>query len=107
MCTRQVVIICPTHINYTTPCQQTITSIYRIAGNFREGKLSRIGRKGAFHGENFCRMLNNGCGMPLEKISAGGCEIAKFVKVFSLKSLYGLLTTVIEYYILGNIQYAA
>ena len=26
---------------------------YRIAGNFRGGKLSRIGRKGAFRGENF------------------------------------------------------
>ena len=30
---------------------------YRIAGNFRGRKLSRIGRKGAFRGENFCGML--------------------------------------------------
>ena len=31
--------------------------IYRIAGNFRGRKLSRIGRKGAFRGENFRGML--------------------------------------------------
>ena len=31
--------------------------IYRIAGNFRGRKLSRISRKGAFHGENFRGML--------------------------------------------------
>ena len=30
---------------------------YCIAGNFRERKLSRISRKGAFHGENFCGIL--------------------------------------------------
>ena len=30
---------------------------YRIAGNFRERKLSWIGRKGAFRGENFRGML--------------------------------------------------
>ena len=44
-----------------------------IAGNFQGRKLSRIGRKGAFCGENF------------------GCKIAKFVKVFSLEGflLYG------------------
>ena len=36
-------------------------------GNFRERKLSQMGRKGAFHRENFRGMLNwlhNGCGMP-------------------------------------------
>ena len=32
-------------------------TVYRIAGNFRGRKLSRIGRKGAFHGENFHRIL--------------------------------------------------
>ena len=31
---------------------------YRIVGNFRGRKLSRIGRKGAFHRENFCRIFN-------------------------------------------------
>ena len=33
---------------------------YRIAGNFRGRKLSRIGRKAAFRGENFRGMLT-GC----------------------------------------------
>ena len=33
------------------------TCIYHIAGNFRGRKLSRIGRKGAFRGENFRGML--------------------------------------------------
>ena len=32
-------------------------TLYRIAGNFRGRKLSRVGRKGAFHGENFRGML--------------------------------------------------
>ena len=32
-------------------------STYCIAGNFRGRKLSRIGRKGAFRGENFRGML--------------------------------------------------
>ena len=31
---------------------------YHIAGNFQGRKLSRIGRKGAFCGENFHRTLN-------------------------------------------------
>ena len=31
---------------------------YRIAGNFRGRKLSRIGKKGAFRGENFRGTLN-------------------------------------------------
>ena len=41
--------------------------MYRIAGNFWGRQLSRIGRKGAFPGENLCGMLTdriNGCGMP-------------------------------------------
>ena len=39
---------------------------YRIAGNFRGRKLSRIDRKGAFRGENFrgTYWSHNGCGMP-------------------------------------------
>ena len=43
---------------------------YRIAGNFRGRKLSRIGRKSEFRGENF----------------RGSLKIAKFVNVFSLES---------------------
>ena len=35
----------------------TEQSVYRIAGNFRGRKLSRIGGKGAFRGENFRGML--------------------------------------------------
>ena len=35
----------------------SMTSYYRIAGNFRGRKLSRIGRKGAFCGKNFHGML--------------------------------------------------
>ena len=31
-----------------------------VAGNFRGRKLSRIGRKGAFRGENFRGMLKTG-----------------------------------------------
>ena len=34
-----------------------IIQLYRIAGNFRGRKLSRIGRIGAFRGENFRGML--------------------------------------------------
>ena len=34
-----------------------LTCMYRIAGNFRGRKLSRIGRKGAFRRENSCGML--------------------------------------------------
>ena len=37
---------------------ETLPTIYRIAGNFRGSKLLQIGRKGAFHGQNFHRMLN-------------------------------------------------
>ena len=62
---------------------------YRIVGNFRGIKLTRIGRKGAFCRENVRGMLNwlhNGCGIFVQKIFMGGCKIAKFVKVFSLKS---------------------
>ena len=44
-----------------------LTTKYRIAGNFRGRKLSRIGRKGAFCGENFknVKMSLYGCGMPI------------------------------------------
>ena len=47
---------------YNTTCATVCayhrpTYMYRIAGNFRGGKLSRIGRKGAFCGENFRGML--------------------------------------------------
>ena len=38
-----------------------------IAGNFQGRKLSRIGKKGPFHRENFCRMpkpIIGGYGMP-------------------------------------------
>ena len=34
-----------------------LLSTYRIAGNFRGRKLSRIGEKYAFRGENFCGLL--------------------------------------------------
>ena len=35
----------------------TSLPLYRIAGNFRGRKLSRVGRKGAFCGENIRGML--------------------------------------------------
>ena len=67
-------------------------SNYCIAGNFRGRKLSRIGRKGAFHAENFCEMLNWSHKWVwhaenfVEKTFTGGCKIVKFMKVFSLES---------------------
>ena len=42
-------------INILTWCVQQ--AIYRIAGNFRGRKLSRIGEKYDFHGENFRGLL--------------------------------------------------
>ena len=57
-----------------------------------ETSLDRY-RKGTFYGENLRGMLNfsiDGCGMPKiswRKIFKGGCKIAKFMKIFSLKSL--------------------
>ena len=47
---------------YGGPSEWTLYSYYRIgsyriAGNFRGRKLSRIGRKGAFRGKNFRGML--------------------------------------------------
>ena len=88
-----------THNNYHTI--RLWLHDYHIMGNFWGRKLLRsIYRKGAFHGENFLRILNwlhrwvyMACLM--EKTFVGGCKITKFVKVFSLESflLYGLIDT--------------
>ena len=48
------VMIATHHLLRLVPC---VSAEYRIAGNFRGRKLSRIGRKGAFRGENFRRTL--------------------------------------------------
>ena len=52
-----------------------------IAGNFRGRKLSRIGQKYDFCGENFRGLL--ACAVPKD---ATPTKTAKFVKVFSLES---------------------
>ena len=61
------------------------------SGKCLRRKLSRIGRKGAFRGENFCRILTDhiaGCGIP--KISWRKVTVNRtiilFMKVFSLES---------------------
>ena len=59
---------------------------YRIAGNFRGRKLSRIGRIGAFHGENVRGMLTGrimgvACLEFRGENFRGWLKIAKFVKV--------------------------
>ena len=72
---------------------------YRIAGNFRGRKLSWIGEKYDFRGENFHGLL--ACAAPkdatppnfTEKTFTNSHKTAKFAKVFSLESfpLYGKL----------------
>ena len=70
---------------------------YRIAGNFRGRKLSRIGEKSNFRRENFCGLLafatpKNATPLKFhEKTFANSHKTAKFTKVFSLESfpLYG------------------
>ena len=67
------------------------------SGNFRGRKLSQIGEKYGFRGENFCRLL--ACAVPkettpsnfVEKTFVNSHKTVKFVKVFSLESfpLYG------------------
>ena len=44
-------------VNFFLRMSVKVSIHYHIAGNFRGRKLSRIGRKGAFCGENFRRML--------------------------------------------------
>jgi len=71
---------------------------YRIAGNFRGRKLSRIGEKYDFHGENFsqiARFATRKDAIPpnfAEKTFANSHKTVKFTKVFSLESfpLYGI-----------------
>ena len=70
---------------------------YRIAGNFRGRKLSRIGEKYDFRRENFRGLL--ACAAPkdatplnfAEKTFTNSHKTVKFSKVFSLESfpLYG------------------
>ena len=63
-----------------------------MAGNFWGRKLSRIGKKWKFCGENFHGMLNHNHRWVqhaqnfMEKTFAGGFQTAKFVNVFSLES---------------------
>ena len=61
-------------------------------GNFRGRKLSRIGRKGAFRGENLLNIKLISIPIILWKNFAGGYKIVKFV-VFSLES-YTVCTAV-------------
>ena len=71
---------------------------YRIAGNFRGRKLSRIGEKYDFRGENFrgllaCVALKDAAPPNFaEKTFANSHKTVKFAKVFFLESfpLYGI-----------------
>ena len=84
----------------------TSYSVYRIAENFRGRKLSRIGEKCDFRGENFHGLLAFAAPKDAtppnfaEKTFADSHKSAKFTKVFSLKSfpLYGIpqLVTVVN-----------
>ena len=66
--------------------------IYRIAGNFQGRKLSRIGEKYNFRGENFHRVLTCAALKDTtppnfaEKTFVNSHKTAKFAKVFSLES---------------------
>ena len=70
---------------------------YRIAGNFWGRKLSRIGEKYDFHGENIPRLLARAVLKDttppnfMEKTFANNHKTVKFAKVLSLESflLYG------------------
>ena len=72
-------------------------AIYRIAGNFRGRKLSQIGEKYNFRGENFRGYLTfaapKDATLPkfAEKTFANSHKNTQFVKLFSLESfpLYG------------------
>ena len=74
-------------------------ALYRIVGNFRGRKLSRIGENTIFAEKTFadCSLLQRQK-MPrpnfAEKTFAYSHKTAKFTKVFSLTSfpLYGILT---------------
>ena len=75
-----------------------------MAGNFQGRKLSRIGEKYDFRGENFHRLL--ACAVPkdathpnfMEKTFANSHKTTKFAKVFSLESflLYGIIQILLE-----------
>ena len=77
-------------------------AIYRIAGNFRGRKLSQIGEKYNFRGENFRGLLTFATPKDAtphnfaDKTFVNGHKTVKFAKFFSLKSflLYGTLTNV-------------
>ena len=79
--------------NYRCPPVKLVLVNYnRIAGNFRERKLSQIGEKYNFRGENFHRLLTFPVPkdtMPqnfAEKNFANSHKTTKFVKVFSPES---------------------
>ena len=55
-------------------------TVYCIAGNFRGRKLSRIGRKGAFRGENFSRNAKTGHIMGVACLEFRGENFRRWLK---------------------------
>ena len=78
---------------------------YRLAENFRGRKVSRIGEKYNFHGENFCGLLTFAVPKDTtppnfaEKTFANSHKTTKFAKVFSLESflLYSITNPTMQY----------
>ena len=75
-----------------TPCLLQCVSTYRVAGNFRGRKLSRIGGEQEVREENFCGLLGTTnwvwvwLSIFAEKTFVDRHKTMKFVKVFSLES---------------------